>query len=67
MISYLNLSEIQRFHVCSLLNYGFVNAVDTPVFCIAFVLFDKLLLYCYANKGIELNLDFFFKFKRHRF
>ena len=41
-------------HMCLLLNYGFVNAVYTCVFCIVVVHFGKtVLLYCYANKSLE--------------
>ena len=42
----LNSCEIQiltsMLHMCSLLNYGFVNVVDTCVFCIVLFLLIKL-------------------------
>ena len=43
----LNLCEILTImlHMCSLLNYGFVNVVDTCVFCIVFVIFGKPVLF----------------------
>ena len=55
----LNLWEIQiltiTFHICSLINYGFVSVIDTCVFCIAFVDFGKtVLLYHDENKSLEI-------------
>ena len=55
---FLELCEIQiltiMLHMCSLLNYGFVNVFWYMCVLYCFVPFGKtMLLYCYANKSLE--------------